>query len=219
MTFLVLCPYVHRPSFDAMWESLAPELRDGALVLDNTRENLGAAGSRNVGARRVLAEGLDWLGDVSPVVRFGAPGGLDFIEQLRAASDAWVVQSSTPVNWHLMAWARGMFERVGLFDENFWPIYGEDGDISRRIHVALAESGKTGAWRCVDADAWITMYGHSQRLAGIVADQPTLWAYYARKWGGASGQERFSRPFGDDSLPLSFWPTPPDGRSIIGGRG
>lgn len=207
----MLCPYVHRPSFDAMWATLAPELRDDALVLDNTVTNLGAAGSRNVGARQLLDEDIDWLIDISPVTRFGPNGGLDFIE-LVEQSDGWIMQASTPVNWHLMAWSRRLFERVGLFDENFWPIYGEDGDMAHRVAIASREDGGN-RWDCVDVDAWVTMYGHSRKLANVTVDMETLWAYYDTKWGGHSGLERFTRPF-DRDVGLAWWPMPPDPLSI-----
>lgn len=463
MTFVVLCPFVHRPSFEKMIATLDPALAEQAIVIDNTRENLGAAGSRNVGARILLDAGADWLVDISPVTRFGPSAGRDFIAALDEHPDAWVVQSAAPVNWHLIAWHRRLFETVGEFDENFWPIYClapetpvltadlrwvalddldvgsrivgvqesavgvgasrkyeaaevtsksrrfaecvrltfedgrevvctpehgwltklplpstapykwritrqlqvgsrimcpldvwptassyesgwlagiydgeghlhisdrlrgvtfcqkegavldrakgilasmgipftwrykdetgvvtievnrrrhamrllgelrpvrllqerawngthvrsridrhelaiesiepigvrevvtiettsrtfianglvshncEDGDMARRIHLAQGE-GAAGSWVNVDVDAWVTMYGHSQKLAGLVVDQTRLWDHYAQKWGGPWGDEAWTRPFdGDD---LAFWPVPPDPRSIIGG--
>lgn len=216
MSYLVICPFVHRPSFDRMIATLHPSLSSNALIIDNTppNRNLGAAGSRNVGARRILDEGIDWLVDISPVTRFGIPGGMDFIGEVEAAEDAWVVQSASPVNWHAMAWSRRMFERVGLFDENHWPIYGEDGDISYRIHQAVREDNLSGIWPCVEIDAWITMFGHSFRLAKIATDQARSREYHILKWGGDYGAETFTRPFNDPSHPLAFWPTPPDPRAI-----
>jgi hypothetical protein len=213
MSYIVLCPFVHRPSFDAMMNTLDPDLADEAIVLDNTVENLGAAGSRNVGIKRLRDEGAEWLVDISPAARFGPPGGLDFLAFLDANPDAWVVQSASPVNWHCMGWHRRLFETVGDFDENFWPIYGEDGDIAYRYQVA-ARSHPDARWTVVDTDAWITMYGHSHKLAGVRADQETLWAYYTQKWGGRSGHERFAHPFDDPTLPLGFSPPPSDPRSI-----
>lgn len=214
MTFLVACPFVHAPSFEIMWGQLHPELRERAIPIDNTELNLGAAGSRNL-AQRVAAErGVDWVVEVSPVVRFGPPGGLDFVRALEDHADAWVVQSWAPLNWHLIAWSTGLPKRVGLWDENFWPVYGEDGDMSRRIHLAAAEDGHAAAWACVPVDAWITMHGHSVRLANVQVDYPTIWSYYEAKWGGRSGEERFTRPFDAPDIPLSWWPSSPDPRAI-----
>ena len=106
-----------------------------------------------------------------------------------------------------------MRDGVGLADENFWPIYGEDADFSRRVHVAQAE-GWGGAWVNHPVDAWLAMVGHASKLTGIRLDFPRKWAYYTTKWGGLSGAETFARPFDDVDLPLSFWPRPPDPRAV-----
>lgn len=210
MSYLVLCPFVHRPSHLEMMATLAPELSAQALVVDNTATNLGAAGSRNVGVRKLLEYGIDWLVDLSPVLRCGPPGGLDFLALLDENADAWVVQASAPVNWHCMAWHRRTFEAVGLWDENFWPVYGEDGDMAYRIACAMPPD----SWRNVDVDAWVTMYGHSVKLAGVQVDHARIWRYYERKWGGLSGAETYTTPF-NTGHPISWWPTPPDRRSIL----
>ena len=214
-TFLILCPYVHRPTFDTMTATLAPDLYDHAVIVDNTETNLGTAGSRNVGARRLLNEGIDWLVDISPVVRFGPSAGWDFIALLDDYPDAWVVQSSTPINWHLIAWHRRLFETVGLFDENFHPIYGEDGDMAYRVELARRSGvADSACWANIVVDAWITMYGHSAKLAGIVPNMKMIWSYFEAKWGGLSGNEQYEHPFGDETNDLAFWPVPPDPHSI-----
>lgn len=123
MRYVVACPFVHRPSFDAMWATMAPALRSKAVVIDNTRQNLGAAGSRNLAARVAVERDADWVIEVSPVTRFGPPGGSDFVANVAMHHDAWVVQSSTPVNWHCIAWSMRLYKRVGFWDQNFWPVY------------------------------------------------------------------------------------------------
>lgn len=227
-SFIVSCPFVHQPSFDAMWDTMHPRLRERALVIDNTVVNLGAAGSRNAALAQARWERVDWIVEVSPVTRFGPTGGLDMIAALDEHADAWVIQSAAPVNWHCIAWSVRMHDIVGTWDENLHPIYGEDGDMSRRIHLARAEEAGIEAarlggqpeqffrarWACVPIDAWITMYGHSAVLAGIVIDQAPLWAYYSEKWGSRSGAETFTRPFNRTDVGLDWWPRPPDPRSI-----
>lgn len=205
MRYLVACPFVHRPSFDAMRATMHPKLAEHALVIDNTVDNLGAAGSRNVAARWMERTDVDWVVEVSPVTRFGPRGGLDFLAALVAHPDAWVIQSAAPVNWHCIAWSRRLYERVGYWDEHFWPVYGEDGDMSRRIHLAQAEDGLAAVWACVEIDAWITMHGHTVTLAGVEVDHAALWTYYETKWGGPPGHETYTRPFGDPGKPLSWW--------------
>ncbi len=217
-SFVTLLPYVHEPSYWAMRETAHETLLAEALVLDNRKRNLGIAASRNIGALALAEQDADWLVEISPVTRFGPPGGLDFLDHLDKIDTyfgCWVVQSSTPVNWHCIAWHRTAFERVGYFDENFWPVYGEDGDFSRRLHIAAEEDGRVGTWGCVDVDAWITMHGHSSKLAGIEIDQGPLWEYYVAKHGGRPGAETVLRPFGNRKHGLDWWPKPPDVRSIM----
>lgn len=217
MKFVVLCPYVHEPQFVRMWATLHPTLRDAAIVLDNREQNIGCAGSRNVGARALIEADAEWLVDISPATRFGPPGGVDFLDYLAARPDHWVVETAAPVVWHCIAWHRRVFDTVGFWDENYWPIYGEDGDMSRRIHIAAAEAGDPNErpvlWDAVPTDAWVTMYGHSQRLGGVTIDQERIWAYYVAKWGGRSGEETYVRPFGRLDVGLDWWPRPPDARA------
>ena len=215
MNFVAVLPSIHPPYTEKCLAGMSSELRDRLMLVDNTERNRGLAASWNLGAQQVLDTGADWLVIVSAAVRFGTPGGLDFLDLLTDHDPAatWVVESSAPVNQHLMAWSRPMLEGVGLADENFFPIYGEDADFSRRVHVAQAE-GRAGWWEKKPVDAWIAMVGHATKLAGVQYDFPRKWGYYVSKWGGQSGHETFARPFDDPGLPLSFWPRPPDPRAV-----
>lgn len=225
MTYLVCLPSIWPAYTKQCLAGLDPKIAEHTLVLDNTIENLGVAGSWNVGARRVIAEKLDWLVVLSAATRFGVSGGRDFIEHIEENPDAWIVESGWAlrepselwVGWHLLAWSRtNILERVGLFDENYWPAYGEDADISWRVLLAMRDAGGKDVWRKCDVDAWIEMQGHGVELAKVPHSMARTIRYHTEKWGGWSGAERFTHPFGDPDLPLSFWPVPPDPRSIIG---
>jgi hypothetical protein len=207
VTFLAVLPSIWPPYSSACLDGMAPEFRRHVLVVDNTTHNRGVAASWNVGARVVLEDRLDWLVVVSAATRFGSEGGRDFLKVLDV-SDGWVVESGAPVGWHLLAWSRRILERVGLFDENYHPAYGEDADVSRRVHVAQAEDGEPTAWECHDGDVWIASRGHGTELAGVEPNIARSIRYHERKWGGWSGHERFRRPF-DTKRPLSWWPRPP----------
>jgi hypothetical protein len=217
VSYLIVLPTIWPPYLKACLDGMDDDLVEHLLVVDNTHRNLGLAASWNMGARRVLRDSLDWLVILSAATRFGPEGGRDFVALLdhHDTDETWVLESSAPVNQHLFAFSRPCLERVGLFDENFFPIYGDDADISRRVHVAQQDDG-AGKWDNEPVDAWIAMAGHATKLAGVTVDFPKTWAYYETKWGGLSGHETFTRPFGDPDLPLSFWPVPPDPRSIIG---
>lgn len=216
MSYLIILPTIHPPYLADCLAGMDSHLKDRVMVVDNTVTNRGLAASWNLGASEVLADELDWLVILSAGTRFGPAGGRDFVELLNTFDPeaTWVVESSAPVNQHLMAWSRPMLKGVGLADENFFPIYGEDADFSRRVHVAQAE-GWGGTWENRPVDAWLAMPGHAMRLAGVKVDFDRTWTYFQQKWGGLSGHETFTRPFDDVALPLSFWPTPPDPRSIL----
>lgn len=196
-------PVTFTPFGEQCLETLHPEVRDHVITIDNTIDNKGAAGSYNIGARKVLEEKLDWLITLSPSTRFGPSGGRDFIEYMKTLKDDYVLQSEVPTGWHFIAWSRLMFERIGIWDSSFAPCYFEDTDISRRILIAMEEDGKH-RWKMFDTDAWITMQGYSARLAGINKSQDHLKKYFTKKWGGEPGHETFTRPFNNPNNELSY---------------
>lgn len=216
-SFLIALPSIYTPFTEDCVASMAPALRDNLRVIDNTTINRGVAASWNDVARTVQAEGRDWLIVCSAATRFGPPGGEDFIEHLEHHRDAWVVEPGMSlsgrlpvVGWHFIAWSRrNVLDRVGLFDENFWPAYGEDMDMSRRI-LSAAALRRSGAgpdfWPKVTIDAELVMQGHGIKIAKIKIDVPAIHAYYARKWGGTYGHELWRRPFGKHRL--DYWPEP-----------
>lgn len=220
MTFLACLPSIWPPYTEECVNSMAPSFRERVTIIDNTETNGGVAHSWNTVARRVVDEGHDWLVIVSAATRFGPSGGTDFVARLDANPDLWVVESGWPsrghqwVGWHLLAWSRvNVLERVGFFDENYWPAYGEDADISWRVLTAMWDTEIVDVWGRFDVDAWVASAGHGAELAGVAIDHDALWAYHTTKWGGRSGKETYHRPFNDETLPLSFWPTPPDERA------
>lgn len=84
-------------------------------------------------------------------------------------------------------------ERVGLWDENFAPMYCEDSDYSWRVECAggtfLRLHGTTGHV----GSATIKEERYAQRNAETY---PSNRAYFREKWGGDIGSESFKTPFG-----------------------
>jgi len=56
--------------------------RENMMLIDNTVINIGFTKAYNIAIDRVLSEDYDWLIGLSAAIRFGKPGGLDFIEAL-----------------------------------------------------------------------------------------------------------------------------------------
>lgn len=216
------------PVLDADWARpcltsvLAPNSAAGwdaeqTLVVDNTRDgidiggpwdavpgfrdpdghNLGVARSWNVGARRVLDEGLDYLVLCSASMQFGPVLHTTWVQQMERFWGENVIECDGH-SWHLIAFHRRVFERVGLFDENFWPAYVEGLDYGYRMRMV----GWEGGWR----RCWVNAMsrGVAHHLQWIECPFRPLDAYYRRKWGGTKGEETNVLPFGDK--PLDWFP-------------
>lgn len=103
------------------------------------------------------------------------------------------------------AFNRSLFERVGVYDEDFVPAYYEDCDIDVRARLAGLEFGT-----CVDTDVWhfgSATLAHDEELRArhdpmFLANQ----AYYVRKWGGLNEQELFKWPFNEPRFGLRIDP-------------
>lgn len=86
-------------------------------------------------------------------------------------------------------------ETIGMFDEQFMPIYYEDMDYDYRLDISgfdkvvvettLAHSGSA----TINASSAL----HKQNDVTLEANK----AYYVAKWGGEPGRERFTQPFND----------------------
>lgn len=202
-------------------DSAAGFARDEILVVDNSREgwgrvlladlgasdvecyrdpdghNLGWARSFNVGARRVLAEGRDYVALCSASMEFGPIMHCTWRWQLEQCWGERVIEIDGH-SWHGITFHREVLERVGLMDENYYPAYVEGLDYSYRMRQVGWESG----WRHV----WVNVVSHA--VAGHLryVDCPggLLDLYYAQKFGGPKHHEQWTQPFGDK--PLDYWP-------------
>lgn len=218
MTFVAVLPSIWPEWTSLCLASMDNDIRNHLLVIDNTVTNRGVARSWNMGVERMRTENAEWLIVVSAAVRFGPPGGLDLVAELdRSGGGEWAIeagecprQRGIGFGWHLIAFRSSTFDRVGVFDENFWPAYWEDLDFGHRIRCATPswQPGPDPIWPKVDVDADLAGFAHGKTLAGVEVPVEPLRSYFARKWGGLAGDEWYDRPFGDPKLGLDYWPTP-----------
>lgn len=205
MSHLVVIPSIYQPYTDACLRSarIAPE---DLLLIDNTKHNRGVSASWNLGAHRVLDEGRDWLVICSAGMRFAGRGIATFTDQLALHPTAQAVEAGCDLGWHLIAIHRTTFERVGFFDENFYPAYMEDNDYGRRIILGFGINYIQGveSWPKVIVAATLTSAAHGIEYGGVEGDGNQLNGYYAEKWGGLPSQERFTLPFNLHGL--DWWP-------------
>jgi len=172
--------------------------------IESHPRNLGVAASWNRG----LARGAHWTLILSASMRFG-PGGLTaFVEAASKAANAYGTDCGKFV-FHCTVIGRATVERIGRFDENFYPAYFEDNDYWRRMILA----GITGC-----EDAWLPRFaplpgmhcvGSGMAVQGgfvPMADPTSSRDYFIRKWGGPPACEVFRFPFNDASKDLEWWP-------------
>lgn len=199
MSFVAVLPSIHKPYTDICLQSMARPLHRATTVVDNTVTNRGVPASWNHGIDNM--GGADWLIIISAACRFSPLGGMDFIDHLDTAGHP--VVEARYVGWHLIAFHRDVIERVGRFDENFYPAYWEDCDYARRI--ALAYDLEPPFWTKVECEVVLESFAHGIQLAGIYIDPVPLADYYAEKWGGMPSFETFDTPF-DSGNRLDWWP-------------
>jgi len=96
-------------------------------------------------------------------------------------------------------------EKIGVFDENFFPCYCEDQDYAYRASLAgLHEEN------CSGTKIWHggsdTIYSDPALSRQNRFTQVRNLEYYIRKWGGVGGQERFTHPFDRPELGYDILP-------------
>lgn len=214
---VAILPSVYEAWTDACVASMRGPLLSNLEVFDNVTRNQGVPAAWNHGVRIMRAREAGWLVLVSAAMRFGPAGGDDFVRHLDdAPREAWAVEAGVQprhpthgFGWHLIAFRASTFDRVGVFDENYWPAYYEDNDFGYRIRLATPEWTQGALlWPKVDVDADLAGYAHGLRLGGVYVNAAGVAGYYRRKWGGPPSCEEWAHPFNDPRLAVSWWPAP-----------
>lgn len=86
--------------------------------------------------------------------------------------------------------------KVGLFDESFWPAYFEDNDYARRMNMANIVSSAVKTNMGHFGSATLAAYSPAEREKHGYQFRSNRSCYIA-KWGGEPGQETFNSPFGN----------------------
>jgi hypothetical protein len=204
--------------------TMHPAFLPNVLWVDNTEHNIGIMAAHNLGVDRMRETGADWLVVMSAAIRFGAPGGLDFIAHLDANPGHDVLEGPcwTPdsrgqgvYGWHLIAFHRRTIDAAGRWDENFTPYGFCDLDMSLRIQRAMSiPADGRPFWVKVPCDVRDAGMAHGIHLAGVRTETNNLIDYFRRKWGrhpGASDVPAYGRPFNNPDNPIWYWPTAANG--------
>ena len=114
-------------------------------------------------------------------------------------------------SWGMFAIRKTSIEKLGYFDENFYPIYYEDADYCRRSHLHNMYKENKFKFGYGDRNQFIHFGGATsfkkskvelieyQRMIGMNA------TYYIKKWGGSQGNETYNTPFNISELTYKDW--------------
>ena len=186
--------------------------REGVTTFEPPFTGLGWPGALNFGITQT-PEAPWWFFTNNDA--YFEPGVLvELVERMAAATGPLLITEGYTVG----GINRAMVDAVGLFDDwSFYPIYFDDSDYTRRVHLAGATI-EYGKW-CLEGDI-----GETDVPSLTIKSDPALavannrtWILneqaYVAKWGGIPGQETFTSPWGRD---LPVWVTKPDlrGRQI-----
>ena len=224
LKYLVCLPYVWQPYHDACVATMNPELKKNVMFIDNTQNNLGIMKSHNMGIDKMREIGADWLIVMSASMRFGEPGGLDFIKiieehpdhQLIHGTGKWIDKGTgeekvMALGWHLTAFRKDVFDYVGRWDENFTTYGFDDVDLYLRIKKFYGKDFKNNSY---PVDCSHASTSHSIELAGVISPSAPLITYFVEKWGrhpSAWEWDGYAHPYNDPRLSLSYWPPATNG--------
>lgn len=188
--------YVVIDNGGTLWDEGKPAaVRGLPLLVDMPGENLGCARSWNTIAKMTL------FNDDTALLLVGDDVILQentTAEMLRAmeTQDADFV-TARPGGFSCFMVRRRLFEKIGYFDEQFWPAYFEDNDFHRRMQLS-------GVCKEVEAAAEFEhANGGSQTMASFNKQEriehnkrfEANRARYVSKWGGLPHEETFDEPY------------------------
>jgi len=206
MKYVIVLPSIFKPYTDDCIASMSDALKQNVLLIDNTQNNIGVTPAWNLGIDKLYEDNADWLILLSAAIRF-TNGGDDFIAELekRAATDD-VVEANNVFGWHLIAFNRRLFDKVGRFDENL-PIYFSDLDWSLRIQKAYNQ--ENAVWDKVELGVTDMGMAHGVKFAGVVEPADPKIMYFVTKWGrhpSAWKLGSYDTPFDDPANDIKFFP-------------
>lgn len=231
MSYVAVVPYVWPPYYQEFMRTCKIP-RENVLSIDNTVNNRGVMKSHNMGIDFMREKGADWLIVISPAIRFGENGGLDFLEILEQHPTYHVIHGASAnveggkqadpegggknavYGWHLVAFNKTVFDAIGRWDENFTPYGFDDIDMSLRIRKHFKEAT---LWDTYPCDVTDTRMSHSLHFApdvvGEAASGPRM-LYFMEKWGrhpGAYQLGDYEYPFNNPEHSLAYWPPAKNG--------
>jgi GT2 family glycosyltransferase len=198
----------NNPPKDFPWVWFENDLTSNPLVKNFkmiSHPNAGVAGAWNEIIKLFPAP---WWLIVNNDIQF-TPGDLEKMAAQAGDTEraAGIYYGNHGASWFAIT-ARGV-EAAGLFDENIFPAYLEDCDMSRRMDLlgikrltvpgcnAIHGDGKLTGSCTVNSDP--LLQHHNGRT------HANNFKYYRAKWGGDNEKEIYTTPFNDPHWPVWAW--------------
>lgn len=158
-------------------------------------ENLGCARSWNLMAQRVLLAEDDALLIAADDVSFEA----DAIESALGVMESGDYDFVTPEpgGFSCFLVRKRLFDKVGMFDEQFWPAYFEDNDFHRRMTLSgiVTEARAMGRYDHVNKGSQtVATFTRAEKMEHNKRFEANRDRYVA-KWGGLPHHEKFVEPY------------------------
>jgi len=167
---------------------LAASWNDGLIESQQTRADVMIIANDDISMDRAdlrtLSQGALTHRDTGVIICQGYDGNMHRQQQLQH-----VVFAINPI----------AIEKIGYFDENFFPIYFEDTDYSRRCGLAgvtYYDAGPTG----IQHRGSTTIKTNSSLYTQNNLTFSKNFDYYVRKWSGDPASEQWQYPFNQESL-------------------
>lgn len=170
-------------------------LSNRTVTVVSTRHNLGVAASWNL---ILKSEPLAPYWVIANADLEFAPGDLARIDETMSSFDGLALIDG----FACFALSHSAVERIGFFDENFVPAYYEDNDYSWRQRLAGVEAINIPHHIIHHGSMVIRTEPRYRSANGVTF--PENGRYYAAKWGGLPGEEKYKTPFNTGADPR-FW--------------
>ncbi len=224
MKYVVVVPYAYQPYFDEFIATLKIP-KENCLFIDDTNPagGIGIMKAHNMGIDFAKEKQADYLIVMSAGIRFGEPGGLDFIKVIEDHPELLVINGAGRVTfageaeqviamgYHLTAFKMDVFAAIGRWDENFTPYGFDDIDLMLRMKKYFGSQYKVDSF---PVDMAHVSRSHSIELAKVISPSEPRIAYFTEKWGrhpGAYQWDGWIYPFNNPEHNLSYWPPAANG--------
>jgi hypothetical protein len=222
MRYAVVVPYAYKPYYDEFLNTLSDQILANTLVVkDNDPPGaIGIMKAHNMGIDFARSKDAHYLIVMSAGIRFGEPGGLDFIKVIEDHPELLVINGAglnrennqvMAMGYHLTAFKMDVFNAIGRWDENFTPYGFDDIDLMLRMKKYFGSEYKVDSF-AVDMEH--VGRSHSIAFGGVKSPSGPLIAYFVDKWGrhpGAYQWDGWIYPFNNPSHNLSYWPPAKNG--------